>query len=72
MIVCVYLSAAVACATVGLLAPTVRDHLNGRTLVACAATAVVAFPVFRFRKSVGVPVVVLAAALVVVSVLFLR
>lgn len=72
VMVCVYLSGAVVCATIGLLAPTAREHLDSATLVACAVTAALAFPVFRFRKSVGVPVLVLAAALVVVCVLFLQ
>ena len=72
VLVCVYLSAAVVMATAGFLGPTVRDYLNGGMLVACAATFIVAFPALRFQKSVGVPVLVLVAALVVAAGLFLQ
>jgi hypothetical protein len=72
VLVCVYVSAAVAAATVGLLAPTVRDYLNGPMLVACCVTAAIALPALRFRKAVGVPVVVLLAAVVVLGGLFLQ
>ena len=72
VLVCVYLSAAVVLATAGFLGPAVRDFLNDGMLVVCAAAFVVAFPSFRFQKSVGVPVLVLIAALVVVAGLFLQ
>ena len=72
VLVCVYLSLAVGCATVGLLGPAARSYLNRSTLVACAAVAVLALPACRFPKSVGIPALVLAAAAVVSSALFLR
>lgn len=72
VLVCVYLSAAVVLATAGFLGPAVRDYLSGGMLVACAAVFVVAFPAFRFQRSVGVPVLVLAAALVVAAGLLLQ
>ncbi len=69
---CLYLSAAFLLALAAVFIPGPSKLLDVRLLWLALATAGVTFFAFRFKKAVGIPVVLLAAALVIMTGLFLQ
>ena len=72
ILACVYLSAAVIIGLLAVFVPGPNRILDPRLAWAAGTAAAVAFVALRFKKAMGIPVVILAIALVAVFALFLQ
>ncbi len=70
--VCIYLSIAILFGLAAVFIPGPRNILDIKLAYLALAVTCVSFPVFRFKKAMGIPVFLLAAALLVVTGLFLQ
>ncbi len=72
VLTCLYLSLAVLFGLLAVFVPGPARIVDPRWAWAAAVSAAVAFAALRFKKAAGIPVIVLAAALVAAVALFLQ